>query len=112
MLIFHSTEFEVSTNLAVLASIVLLTVTATWNIVSKSPKEFTGISVGVGSLLFFIGMAIGPALAGIFMENHATIQGVEGSYHSAGSHRLVFLTAGLLSVVSIGFALMLRKNTS
>jgi hypothetical protein len=57
-------------------------------------------------------MAIGPALAGIFMENHATIQGVEGSYPSAGSHRLVFLTAGLLSVVSIGFALMLRKNAS
>jgi MFS family permease len=110
LFIFHSTEFEVSTNLAVLASIVSLTVTATWNIVSKSPKEFTGISVG--SLLFFIGMAIGPALAGIFMENHATIQGVEGSYHSAGSHRLVFLTAGLLSVVSIGVALMLRKNAS
>lgn len=112
MFIFHSTEFEVSTNLAVMASGLSLTVTATWNIVSKSTKEFTGISVGVGSLLFFIGMAIGPALAGIFMENHATIQGVEGSYHSAGSHRLVFLTAGLLSVVSIGFALMLRKNAS
>ena len=108
---FHSTEFEVSTNLAVMVCGLSLTVTATWNIVvSKSPKEFTGIYVGVGSLLFFIGMAVGPALSGIFMEDHETIQGVEGSYPSAGSCRLVFLTAGLLSVFSIGFALMLRNH--
>jgi MFS family permease len=110
---FHSTEFAVSTNLAVIASGLSLTMTATWNlVVSSSPKEFTGISVGVGALLLFIGMAIGPALAGMYMENHETVEGVDGSYPSAGSYDLVFLTAGLLSVVSVGFALILRRRAA
>ena len=113
LLMSHSTEFAVSANLAIIASGLSLTITATWNmVVSSSPKEFTGISVGVGALLLFIGMAIGPALAGVYMENHETVEGVEGSYPSAGSYNLVFLTAGLLSAVSVGFALMLRRRTA
>jgi MFS family permease len=111
LLTFHSTEFAVSANLAIIASGLSLTMTATWNmVVSSSPKEFTGISVGVGALLLFIGMAIGPALAGVYIENHETVEGVEGSYPSPGSYNLVFLTAGLLSAVSVGFALMLIRR--
>jgi MFS family permease len=111
LLTFHSTEFAVSANLAIIASGLSLTMTATWNmVVSSSPKEFTGISVGVGALLLFIGMAIGPALAGVYMENHETVEGVEGSYPSPGSYNLVFLTAGLLSAVSVAFALMLIRR--
>ncbi|MGH9988618.1 MAG: MFS transporter, partial [Nitrososphaeraceae archaeon] len=110
--LFHSTEFALSTSLAVVASGLSLTMTATWNmVVSSSPKEFTGISVGVGALLLFVGMAIGPALAGVYMENHETIEGIEGSYPSAGSYNLIFLTAALLSGVTVGFALMLRRAT-
>jgi MFS family permease len=113
LLTFHSTEFEVSTNLAIIASGLSLTTTSTWNmVVSRSPKEFTGISVGIGALLLFIGMAIGPALAGVYMENHETVQGIEGSYPSSGSYNLVFLTSGLLSAVSVGFGLALRRNTA
>jgi MFS family permease len=112
LLTFHSTEFAVSTNLAIIASGLSLTVTSTWNlVVSSSPKEFTGISVGVGALLLFIGMAIGPALAGLYMANHQTLEGVNGAYPSPGSYNLVFLTGGLLSAVSVGFALMLRRAT-
>jgi MFS family permease len=111
LLTFHSTEFEVSANLAVIASGLSLTVTATWNmVVSGSPKEFTGISVGVGALLLFIGMAIGPALAGVYMGNHEMVDGVGGSYPSPGSYNLVFLTAILLSAVSLGFASMLIRR--
>jgi MFS family permease len=111
LLMFHSTEFAVSANLAVIASGLSLTMTATWNmVVSSSPKEFTGISVGVGALLLFIGMAIGPALAGVYMGNHEMVAGVEGSYPSPGSYNLVFLTAGLLSTVTLGFALMLIRR--
>jgi MFS family permease len=111
--LFHSTEFTLSTNLAILASGLSLTMTATWNmVVSSSPKEFTGISVGVGALLLFIGMAIGPALAGVYMENHETIKGVEGSYPSAESYNQIFLTAGLLSAVTVGFALLLRGTVN
>jgi MFS family permease len=111
LLMFHSTEFAVSANLAVIASGLSLTITATWNmVVSSSPKEFTGISVGMGALLLFIGMAIGPALAGVYMGNQEMLEGVEGAYPSVGSYNLVFLTAGLLSAVSVGFALMLIRS--
>jgi MFS family permease len=111
LLTFHSSEFTVSANLAVIASGLSLTITATWNmVVSGSPKEFTGISVGVGALLLFIGMAIGPALAGVYMGNHETVEGIGGSYPSPGSYNLVFLTAILLSAVSLGFALMLIRR--
>jgi len=111
LLIFHYSELEVSANLAVIASGLSLTATATWNlVVSGSPKEFTGISVGVGALLLFIGMAIGPALAGVYMGDHEMVAEVEGSFPSRGSYNLVFLTAGLLSAVSLGFALMLIRR--
>lgn len=111
LLTFHSTGFEVSANLAVIASGLSLAHVTTWNVViTSSPKEFTGISVGVGALLLFIGMSIGPALAGVYMENHETIKGIGGSYPSLGSYNLVFLTSGLLSAVCLGFALVLRKK--
>ncbi|HEX2014231.1 MAG TPA: hypothetical protein VLA68_03295 [Nitrososphaera sp.] len=55
-------------------------------------------------------MAIGPALAGVYMENHETAERVEESHPSLGSYNLVFLTAGLLSAVSLGFGLFLRRR--
>jgi MFS family permease len=113
LLMFHSTEIAVSTNLAIIASGLSMTITATWNIVvSSSPKSFIGISVGMGALLLFIGMAIGPALAGVYMESHETIKGIQGSYPSLDSYNLVFITSALLSAVSLGFALMLRRRVA
>jgi MFS family permease len=113
LLLFHSTEFAVSTNLAIIASGLSMTITSTWNVVvSSSPKSFIGISVGVGALLLFIGMAIGPALAGVYMENNETIEGVQGSYPSQGSYNLVYLTSALLSAASLGFALILKKRAA
>lgn len=113
LLMFHSTEIAVSTNLAIIASGLSMTITATWNIVvSSSPKSFIGISVGVGALLLFIGMAIGPALAGVYMESHETIKGIQGSYPSLDAYNKVYITSALLSAVSLGFALMLRRRVA
>jgi MFS family permease len=113
LLMFHSTKPAVSINLAIIASGLSMTITSTWNIiVSSSPKSFVGISVGVGALLLFIGMSIGPALTGVYMENHQTIKGVQGSYPSLGSYNLVYLTSGLLSAVSLGFVLILRRRVA
>ena len=113
LLMFHSTEVTVSTNLAIIASGLSMTITATWNIVvSSSPKSFIGISVGVGALLLFLGMAIGPALTGVYLGSHETIDGVPGSYPSLGTYNLVFLTLGLMSAVSLGFVLILKKRAA
>jgi hypothetical protein len=111
LLMFHGTGPTVSVNLAIIATGLSLTMTAIWNmVVSASPKEFTGISVGVGALLLFVGMAIGPALAGVYMADHENL-GAQGSFPSAHSYDMVFFTAGLLSAVSLGFALLLKRNT-
>ena len=110
---FHSTEIAVSISLAIIASGLSLTITATWNsVVSSSPKLFIGISVGVGALLLFLGMAIGPALTGVYLENHETIEGVPGSYPSLSSYNWVYLTSGLLSALSLAFVLILKKGAS
>jgi MFS family permease len=110
---FHSTEFGISANLAVIAIGLSLAITATWNIVvSESPKEFIGISTAVAALLMFIGMATGPALAGVYMESHSIIKGIQGSYPTLGSYDMVFLTSALLSVVALGFALVLNRRFS
>jgi MFS family permease len=110
---FHSTEIAVSTSLAIVASGLSLTITATWNIVvSSSPKLFIGISVGVGALLLFLGMAIGPALTGVYLESHETIEGVPGSYPSLSSYNWVYLTSGLLSALSLAFVLILKKGAA
>ena len=113
LLMFHSTEFAVSTDLAIIASGLSMTITATWNIiVSSSPKSFIGISVGVGALLLFIGMAIGPALTGVYLESHETVKGVPGSYSSLESYDVVYLTSALLSAASLGFALVLKRRVA
>jgi hypothetical protein len=110
LLVYHSTEFAISANLAIIATGLSLAVTATWNIVvSESPKEFIGISTAVAALLLFIGMATGPAVAGVYMENHSTIAGIQGSYPNLRSYDLVFLTSALLSGISVGFAFVLNR---
>jgi MFS family permease len=111
LLAFHSTEFAISANLAIIATGLSLAVTSTWNIVvSESPKEFIGISTAVAALLLFIGMATGPAVAGVYMETHSTIVGVQGSYPTLRSYNLVFLTSVLLSGISVAFAFVLIKG--
>jgi MFS family permease len=110
LLMFNSTEVAVSANLAIIASGLSMTITAVWNVVvSSSPKPFIGISVGVGALLLFLGMAIGPALTGVYLEADQTIEGVSGVYPSQASYNLVYLTSALLSAISFVLVLMLKK---
>jgi len=113
LLMFHATELEVTVTLAIVAAGLSLANLSAWNVViTKSPMQFIGISTGVGALLLFIGMSIGPTLAGVYMADYETIRGVEGSYPSPGSYDLVFLTSGLLSAACLVFALILKKRVT
>jgi MFS family permease len=109
---FHSTEIEVSASLALMAVGLSLTNIVGWNIlVSSSPKEYTGISVGVGALLFFLGMAIGPALSGIYIQmNQSFIEGIDGLFPSKESFNIIFLTAGILSIGLMVNLFILKKR--
>ena len=109
---FHSTEIEVSASLALMAVGLSLTNIVGWNIlVSSSPKEYTGISVGVGALLFFLGMAIGPALSGIYIQmNQSFIDDINGLFPSKESFNMIFLTAGILSIGLMVNLFILKKR--
>jgi hypothetical protein len=114
LLILHSSGLLVSINLTIIATGLALTMTAIWNlIVSSAPKDFIGISTAIGALFSFIGMAIGPALAGTYIHTfHMSIDGIAGLYPSPESFNMIFFTAAVLSGVSLTFSLLLKRRTS
>jgi hypothetical protein len=69
LLTFHLTEFSISANLAILATGFSLTIVGVMNVVTLStPIQFSGISLGTTMLMRIVGSAIGPAVAGMYMQ--------------------------------------------
>jgi MFS family permease len=114
LLILHSTEFLVSVNLAILSTGLSLTSVGAMNVIILStPKQFSGISLGMSSLMRIIGASIGPALAGMFMQTHQSILNINGVvqyFPSTISFNLIFLSAAILSIASIALAILLRQK--
>ena len=114
LLVFHSTEFLISTNLGILATGFSLTIVGVMNVVVLStPKQYSGISLGTTMLMRIVGSAIGPALAGMYMQSNQSIIDIGGIIQhlpSGESYNLIFITGILLSVVSIILAILLRRR--
>ncbi len=113
LFMYHSTAFYVSLNLGILSTGMALANTGGWNIlVTSAPKESVGISVGIGALLFFIGMAIGPALAGLYMQSNQTVFNhiTQISYPSSQSYNLIFMTSLLVLIMPIIFSIILKNR--
>ena len=114
LFMFHSTEVLISINLGIIAIGLSFSRVGGYNIVAASaPQQYSGVAYGMTVLLFYVGMAIGPAIAGVYMQSHqisvSTVVGLS-SYPSAESYNLIFLTAGVISLISIGLALFLKKE--
>jgi MFS family permease len=113
----HSNPFCVSAGLAVLAVGLSLTSVGAMNIVIlATPPKYSGISLGMTSLLRIVGSSVGPVVAAAYLQ---TLQsrisigsGIFGSFPSQESFGLVFLTAAVASLVSVGLALTLRSILS
>lgn len=114
LLMFHSTELLVSSNLAILSTGLSLTSVGAMNVIILStPRQFIGISLGMSTLMRIIGAAIGPALAGMYMQTHQSLvntNGIAQYFPSADSFNLIFLSAVILSVVSVVLAVILRQR--
>ncbi len=115
LFVLHSTEFLITISLAVIATGLSLTQIGSINIILVStPKQSNGISLGMTTLLYLIGTSVGPVIAGIFLQaNQAFVKGISGSsFPDPQSYSLIFLTATLLSVVSIVLVGSITKRRS
>jgi MFS family permease len=116
LLMFHSTELLVSANLGILSTGLSLSSVGAMNVIILStPRQFSGISLGMSSLMRIVGASIGPALAGMYMQTNQTLFNVDGimSYFpSSMSFDLIFLSAVIVSVISIALAIILRQRAT
>ncbi len=114
LFIFHTTGILVATNLAIIAAGLSLMQVGGFDIVLQStPRQFSGISLGMTVLFNLIGGSIGPAVAGIYMQSHQVIvKGVVGSFPSPDSYNLIFLTIALTSLVPVALAILIGKKPS
>jgi MFS family permease len=114
LLLYHSTELLVSTNLAILSTGLSLTSVGAMNVIILStPRQFSGVSLGMSTLMRIIGSSIGPALAGMYMQTHQSLlnnNGMAQYYPSSASFNLIFLSAVVFSIVSILLAIILRQR--
>jgi hypothetical protein len=65
------------------------------------------------TLLRIIGSAIGPALAGMYMQTHQMAINANDTIRyipSFSAFNLIFLTAVIVSIISIGLAIVLRQR--
>jgi MFS family permease len=114
LFMLHQTEIEISGNLAILAAGLSLTSVGAVNVIILStPKQYSGISLGTSVLMRIVGSAIGPAVAGMYMQSNQSILvigGITRLFPSIGSYNLIFLTATILSIMSIVVAILLRQR--
>ena len=102
MFVFHSTEVLITINLAIIATGLSLTQIGSINIILvNTPKQSNGVSLGMTTLLYLIGTSVGPVLAGVFMQANQTLLPFIGSFPAPQSYNLIFLTAVIMSVLSI-----------
>lgn len=116
LFLFHSSELLVSINLGILSTGLSLTSVGAMNVIILStPRQFSGISLGMSTLMRIIGSSIGPALAATYMQMNQTLlspSGVPLFYPSSLSFNLIFLSAVITSLASTGLAVMLRKRVT
>jgi MFS family permease len=75
------------------------------NAISVSPR-LIGTSLGINTLLRYIGSAIGPAVAGVLMQTNQTVINITGNeilktFPSSQSYNFIFTVTLILSIIAI-----------
>jgi len=110
LLMFHSSEFMVAATLTVISAGLSLSITGGFNIVLVSaPVRATGIALGMTVLLLMVGQSVGPTIAAMYQQMYQGTA-MAGRFPTEEAYSLIFLTAGLISLVSIAFALALYRR--
>ncbi|MGC2383735.1 MAG: hypothetical protein WA631_11570 [Nitrososphaeraceae archaeon] len=115
---FHSTEASIAAVLVLVAvGLALMQIGSVNVVLTSTPKQFSGISLGMNLLIYLMGSSVGPVIAGIYMQaNQVFVEsdthGIPDSLPSPESYNLIFLTAALISVSSIAVAILLNRSMS
>jgi MFS family permease len=111
---FHSTEASIAAGLVIVAiGLALMQIGSVNVVLTSTPKQFSGISLGMNLLIYLIGSSVGPVIAGIYLQtNQVFVESISASFPSPESYNLIFLTAALISVSSIAFAILLNRSMS
>lgn len=116
LVFFHDSPIAISINLGVLATGLSFAAIGAMNvIILATPKEYTGISLGIATLVRIIGSAIGPALAAMYMQASQTVidvGAVSRSYPSDFAFVMIFSSATVIAGVSIFLSILLRRRAS
>jgi MFS family permease len=111
---FHEGWAAVAVNLAILSTGLSLTNVGAMNVtILATPSEFIGMSLGMTNLLRILGSSVGPALAGVYMQTFQSTMEVAGTlmmFPSMQAYSFIFLTAMMLSILSMGFAFYLKRR--
>ena len=114
---FHSTEASIAAVLVLVAvGLALMQIGSVNVVLTSTPRQFSGISLGMNLLIYLIGASVGPVIAGIYLQADQVLvesetDSISASFPSLESYNLIFLTAALISVSSIAFAILLIRST-
>ena len=117
LFMFHSTEVSISAVLVLVAvGLALMQIGSVNVVLTSTPIQFSGISLGMNLLIYLIGASIGPVIAGTYLqadqiaiESETAMNAV--LFPSPESYNLIFLTATLISMSSVAFAILLNKSS-
>jgi MFS family permease len=115
LFMYHFTEASIATVLVIVAvGLALMQIGSVNVVLTSAPKQFSGISLGMNLLIYLIGSSVGPVIAGTYMQaNQITTNPSDGiltSYPSPESYNMIFLTATIISLASVIFAILLNRN--
>ena len=115
LLLYHFTETSIAAVLVIVAVGLALTQIGSVNVVlTSTPKRYSGTSLGMNLLIYLIGSSVGPVIAGAYMQSNQistnTSNGILISYPSPESYNMIFLTATIISLASVIFAILLNRN--
>lgn len=116
LLLNHSAETTIAAVLVVVAiGLALMQIGSVNVVLTSTPKQFSGISLGMNLLIYLIGSSVGPVIAGTYMQAHQVITNpsdrISTSYPSLESYSMIFLTATITSLASVIFAILLIRST-
>jgi len=112
---FHSTVSMIAINLVIISAGLSLINVGSFNVILQyTPRQYSGISIGISVVIVLIGSSIGPVIASIYMQAYQEfVSGVsERPYPSLLSYNLIFLTAALISTLSVVAVIYLKRRAS